>query len=147
MVIHLKNTYTKIKKKSPFFSIILYTDCGTIAPPEHGSISYSSRTTYMSVATFSGDKGYTLSHTTNRACQANNTWNNDNPHCITFLSIFLYTDCGTIALLEHGSIYSLSHTTSRTCQANSTWNNGSPHCITNSKYNSRFKRLWWTSSK
>ena len=60
-----------------------FPDCGSIASPEDGSVSYSSgNTLYESVATFSCNTGYTLSSTTTRTCQANSIWSNADPVCI-----------------------------------------------------------------
>ena len=57
------------------------TDCGPLTSIDNGNIAYSSGTTYLSVASFSCNPGYTKSSIITRTCMANKTWSNDTPHC------------------------------------------------------------------
>ena len=57
------------------------TDCGSLTSIDNGNIAYSSGTTYLSVASFSCNPGYTISSIITRTCMANETWSNDTPHC------------------------------------------------------------------
>ena len=57
------------------------TDCSFLANLPHGSVSYSSGTTYLSVAKFQCQSGYTLSADVNRTCQADKTWSGASPAC------------------------------------------------------------------
>lgn len=60
---------------------LLFSDCGNLTDPADGSVSFSSGTTYQSVATFNCDTGYTLEGEETRTCQANETWSNIGPSC------------------------------------------------------------------
>ena len=66
-----------------YFPLYMYTtDCGTLTSPENGNITYSSGTTYMSVASFSCNPGYTKASTVTRTCMADKNWSNATPNCI-----------------------------------------------------------------
>ena len=58
------------------------TECGSLTSPANGNITYSSGTTYLSVASFSCNPGYTKSSTATRTCMADTHWSNANPNCI-----------------------------------------------------------------
>ena len=67
--------------KSHVTAHLYFKDCGSIASPVDGSVSYSKNTTYQSVASFSCDTGYTISATTTRTCQEDKTWSYESPYC------------------------------------------------------------------
>ena len=58
------------------------SDCGSLSAPANGSVTYSSGTTFQSVATFSCKTGYTLDGNATGTCQANASWSNSGPSCI-----------------------------------------------------------------
>ena len=58
------------------------TECSSLTSPANGNITYSSGTTYLSVASFSCNPGYTKSSTATRTCMADTHWSNANPNCI-----------------------------------------------------------------
>ena len=85
-----------------YVHLTLLTDCGVLVVPSNGLVSYSSNTTYQSVATFSCDEGYSLSASKTRTCQANKTWSYQNPSCLEN-----GTSAGIIALATLGGVAGL----------------------------------------
>ena len=61
--------------------MLLSSDCGSLTNPDDGSVTYSTGTTFQSVATFDCDTGYTLDGEPTRTCQANASWSNSDPSC------------------------------------------------------------------
>ena len=61
-------------------TVIADVDCGGL-DIINGYISYSTGTTYNSVATYSCDTGYELQGGQTRTCQNNGTWSGDMPSC------------------------------------------------------------------
>ncbi|XP_052245001.1 sushi, von Willebrand factor type A, EGF and pentraxin domain-containing protein 1-like isoform X24 [Dreissena polymorpha] len=57
-------------------------DCGNLTQPRHGNVDTSNGTTYLSVAVYSCDIGYTLLGNISRLCYANKTWGDLPPTCI-----------------------------------------------------------------
>ena len=60
---------------------IIFSDCGNLTAPSVGSVTYSSGTTFQSVATFDCNTGYNLEGDATRMCQANASWSNNDPSC------------------------------------------------------------------
>ena len=56
-------------------------DCGTLASPANGQVSYSGRTTFEHTATYSCHMGYILVGNSNRTCQATGSWSGSKPTC------------------------------------------------------------------
>lgn len=114
-------------------------DCGIISGPGNGSVDTSSGTTYLSVAIFSCDLGYTMIGDATSTCQATELWNNAPPLCEI-------NDCGPLTSPTNGVVsypattytetaayscdtgYYVNGVTTRTCQANSTWSEVEPTC-------------------
>ena len=70
--------------------------CSSLNDPDNGQVDTSSGTTFGSVATFSCDTGYKLSHQQEVVCGANGMWSPASPSCLskTFkltLAIHVYT--------------------------------------------------------
>ena len=66
------------------------TDCGIISGPGNGSVDTSSGTTYLSVAIFSCDLGYTMIGDATSTCQATELWNNAPPLCEINGQVFIH---------------------------------------------------------
>ena len=66
-----------MKRKFFFF----FADCGNLTAPADGSVTFSSGTTFQSVASFDCNTGYTLEGDATRTCQANAAWSNSDPSC------------------------------------------------------------------
>ena len=60
--------------------IFFLSDCQMLSGPTNGSVSYGN-TTYLSVATYTCDTGFTLNGTENRTCQADGAWSDLSPTC------------------------------------------------------------------
>ena len=60
---------------------LFFADCGNLTAPADGSLTYSSGTTFQSVASFDCDTGYTLDGDSTRTCLANASWSNSDPSC------------------------------------------------------------------
>ncbi|XP_052280910.1 sushi, von Willebrand factor type A, EGF and pentraxin domain-containing protein 1-like [Dreissena polymorpha] len=57
-------------------------DCGNLTQPQHGNVDTSNGITYLSIAVYSCNVGYTLSGNVSRLCYANRTWSDQPPICI-----------------------------------------------------------------
>ena len=80
----LKKIHAWAQMKVPLLKMfyVYTTECGSLTGPANGNITYSSGTTYLSVASFSCNPGYTISSTATRTCMADTHWSNANPNCI-----------------------------------------------------------------
>ena len=58
------------------------TDCGPLTDPDNGQVDTSSGTTFGSVATFSCNTGYKLSHQQVVMCGADGMWSPDSSSCL-----------------------------------------------------------------
>ena len=59
-----------------------FVDCNVPPTPAGGSVDFPGGTTYLSVATYSCDLGYTMIGSPTSTCQADSTWSNLDPYCI-----------------------------------------------------------------
>ena len=56
-------------------------DCGSLPDIPNGNVSYSSGTTFGSVAMYSCEPGYMLMGSLNHTCQADGDWSDYVPFC------------------------------------------------------------------
>jgi hypothetical protein len=113
-------------------------DCGAPGMPANGSVS-APMTTFQSVAMYMCGSGYTLSGSTTRTCQSDQSWSGTVPTCVP-------VDCGVLgvangsvsyATTTYGSMAMYSCSTNFmlsgggptvTCQANAHWS-ATPTCV------------------
>ncbi|XP_053408096.1 sushi, von Willebrand factor type A, EGF and pentraxin domain-containing protein 1-like [Mercenaria mercenaria] len=108
-------------------------DCGSLDNPMYGYVTFSLGTAFLSKATFSCYVGYKLTGSTERVCQADNTWSGTPTTCIlvdcgqpvssdggrvTYTSGTTY---GRVATYTCNSGYDLIGPATVTCQNNGTW--------------------------
>ena len=61
--------------------VISALDCGPTTPPDNGQVDTANGTTFKSVATFSCNTGYILSHQQVIVCEADGMWSPASPSC------------------------------------------------------------------
>ena len=64
------------------FASTVSISCGTLTHPTNGQVDTSSGTTFGSVATFSCNTGYRLSHQQVVMCGADGMWSTASPSCL-----------------------------------------------------------------
>ena len=60
----------------------LCTDCGTLANPVFGLVTYNGGTLFSDNATYTCDVGYNINGTDMRVCTANGNWSDEAPTCV-----------------------------------------------------------------
>ncbi|KAL9989269.1 hypothetical protein ACROYT_G003802 [Oculina patagonica] len=116
-------------------------DCGPLDAPKNGSLS-GNLTVFPNSVHFQCDKGFFLSGSSIRTCQANGTWSG----LMTWCSA---VDCGKLQTPRNGSMfgknttypnmlrftcdegYTLFGSSNRKCQANGTWSGTNAFCQAN----------------
>ena len=75
--------YESVTLFKQFVSFVSYTDCGMLAVPANGNVTYSNNgaTTYLEIAVFTCNPGYDLSGIAYRTCEANGKWRGSSPTC------------------------------------------------------------------
>ena len=68
-------------------------DCGLPADPDNGQVDTSNRTTIGSVATFSCNIGYTMSHQQMALCGVDGIWSPASPSCNRMHTYLLRVRC------------------------------------------------------
>ena len=61
--------------------LLSIVNCGTLLEPEFGTITFSSGTIEGSVATYSCQAGYNIVGVSERTCQSDGTWSDQEPVC------------------------------------------------------------------
>ena len=64
-------------------------NCGTLANPANGSVSYSGGTTYGHTATYSCSTGYNQVGSSTRRCYSTGRWSGSEPTCQGMLLLYL----------------------------------------------------------
>lgn len=110
--------------------------CPSLTAPSHGAVTTSPGLTYLSVATYACDVGYSLSSTLRRACQADKSWSGTEPTCDI-------TNCGAAPSVSNataptvaggiggGSTTTYNATAAYTCNAGYAKSGGNPICQAN----------------
>ena len=80
------------------------SDCGNVLGFTGGTISYTSGTTYLSVASFTCDNGYEMTTTNTRTCQAGGTWSDANAVCDPIskkIHVYVFFNCSYPVHVTH----------------------------------------------
>ncbi|WAR04314.1 SVEP1-like protein, partial [Mya arenaria] len=78
-------------------------DCGRLPSPTNGSVEFNA-TTFMSIARYRCDTGFTLQGFVVRICQQTSEWSDQPPSCQIM-------NCGSPPALENGGLLALPETT------------------------------------
>ncbi len=71
-----------MKQITELYSLFVGVDCGTLSPPEFGTLDLDPDTRFDSVATYSCFNGYDLiGGDATRMCQADGVWTGSQPTC------------------------------------------------------------------
>ncbi len=113
--------------------------CGSLNGPQNGGVTVPD-TTYLGVASYWCDTGYSRDGAATRTCQADGSWSALAPTC----SI---VDCGGLSSPTNGSVsapsttfgdtatyscasgYTRNGSATRTCQASGSWSSSAPVCV------------------
>ena len=139
-------------------SVSTAVDCGPLPNLDNGQVDTSSGTAFGSVATFSCNTGYRLSHQQVVMCGADRMWSPASPSCLGRCKtikchvqpvcdcMYFFHDevinCGPLTDPDDGQVNTSNGTTfgriatytcyrksgSRTCETNGTWTLEEPNC-------------------
>ncbi|XP_076346234.1 sushi, von Willebrand factor type A, EGF and pentraxin domain-containing protein 1-like isoform X1 [Tachypleus tridentatus] len=113
--------------------------CPHPSDPRNGNVVINSLR-FGSIIEYFCDKGYDLHGPSKRTCQADKTWDKDNPQCIPVECLHPLDPQNGRAVVHDSSFgsvveyfcdkgYNLSGPKNRTCQADKTWSEDSPQCL------------------
>ncbi|XP_019850306.1 PREDICTED: sushi, von Willebrand factor type A, EGF and pentraxin domain-containing protein 1-like isoform X2 [Amphimedon queenslandica] len=115
-------------------------NCGEIPSPKNGRVTFYPGTTFQSTATFTCRRGFRLSGSRVRTCQANGSWSGRQPTCIRI-------KCPKVSPPRYGKVYasgnypgsylrydciygySLSGPSKRVCLPSGHWDGKEPKCV------------------
>lgn len=118
-------------------------DCGSLTNPPNGIVSFLAGTSYGQTATYTCNRGYTMSGSPSRQCAEDGVWTGSAPVCEEILCGSLKSpvngkivlsrglSIGSVATYSCNSGYRISSIddATRVCQQNGTFSKSTPTCI------------------
>ena len=72
-----------------FFKLVAEAECDILHDPTNGNVTTSMGTSFESLATYTCNDGYVLSHTGKRVCLSSGEWSDAAPTCLSVGELYM----------------------------------------------------------